>query len=185
MMDEVLAVRRNPGATFEDVVALATEAQSMMVAMHGDPRRWPIAIFGPLGGLIDGMRKHPEYHRWARRRNLIFFQLLVWFILYGVGVKKRPGYNDFLLVRWALLGDEETALELIERSKRDDSVGCTLCWALRSLCKQYPEFEDRFGGIVPRANPEHMLRDAPASADPEAILQRSRWLDAQHQGGTR
>lgn len=183
MMDEVLAVRRNPEASFKDVVALPKIAFEMVQQRYGtNVGHWPISVFGPLGGLFDGVRKHPEFHAWARRRSLVLYGLFVWLILHVIGVKRRTGYNDFLLVRWGLLGDEPTALELIERSKRADEVGCTLCWALRSLSDQYPEFRARFDGLIPKANPEHMLKNAPPGPDSEAILARARMLDREKGG---
>jgi hypothetical protein len=175
MMDQVLAVRRNPHATFDDLAKLGPIALKMIRERFGEnPRRWPISVYGPLAGLLDGVRKHPEYHAWARRRSLMLKGIVVWAILNIMGVKKRPGYNDFLLTRWTLLGDEQTALELIERSKREDSIGVTACWALRSLSSQYPEFHDRFYGHIPAPHVEDMLKDAPKGSDPEAVLRRSR-----------
>ena len=179
-MDQILAVRRNPNATFDDVAGLVPAGMKLLAATFGpDVRRWPRSTWGPLAGLFDGVCKHPEFHAWARWRSLIGKRIAVWFILHVAGVKKWPGYNDFLLTRWALLGDEETALELIKRSKRPDSIGCTLCWALRSLVRQYPEFAQRFDGLIPKANPADMLKDAPAGVDKAQVLRRSEWIDAQ------
>ena len=183
-MDDIMAVRRNPNATYEQVRALYTAAINMFKEQYGPKISiWPRSALGPLGGLLDGMYQHDEYYGLAPLRALIANRIVVWSIL-GL-IKKRPGHNDFLLVRWALNGDEKTALELITRSKRKDSIGCTLCWALRSLCLQYPEFRERFDGLIPRANPDHMLKDAPKDQDPEAVLARSRELDLRHQGGAR
>ena len=176
MMDQVLAVGKNPDATYEDLCALKSSAFAIAEATYGPSMaRWPISAWGPLAGVMDGMFRHDEYYAWARRSALIVNRALVWWILRVMGVKKRPGYNDFLLVRWALNRDEETALELIERSRRADSIGCSLCWALGSLCQQYPEFAARFNGFFPQAQPEHMLNDLPRDADPpEIVLARAR-----------
>ncbi len=181
MMDQVLAVRRNPQATFHDVAELLPAAMKVLSSIYGTAvQRWPRSAWGPLAGLIDGVRKHPEFHAWARFRSMIGKAICVWFVLHVMGVKKRPGYNDFLISRWALLGDEPTALEMIERSKREDEIGCTICWALRSLSSQYPEFRERFEGEIPKANPEHMLKNAPRSA---AGGPEGQFIDSVHQGG--
>jgi len=177
MMDQLLAVRRNPNATFGDVAELIPTGFKMLYMAFG--HRWPRSTWGPIAGVLDGVRKHPEFYAWARRRSLIGNGIAVWFILHVAGVKKRPGYNDFLITRWALLGDEATALELIQRSKRADSIGCTLCWALASLARQYPEFAERFGGLIPKANPADMVKDAPAGVDKAQVLRRAEWIDAQ------
>lgn len=177
LMDRIFEVRRNPAATYEDVRGLLGFALDQFQAHFGPPANWRRPVYGPLAGLVDGVRNHPEWHAWARRRSIIMLGFMVWFVKYVLGVKKRPGYNDFLIMRWALLGDEETARTLLNQTKREDSVGCTACWALRSLCQQYPEFQERFGGLIPKANPEDMLKDAPASSDPADVLRRAQWID--------
>jgi hypothetical protein len=178
MMDQVLAFRRNPNPTWDDVCDLLGETKTMIVEAFGlNPRYWPRSAFGPLGGVLDGVYKHPVFQKEAAFREKLRNRFAVWLFLHVAGVKRRPGYNDFLLVRWALLGDEPTAVELTQRATREDSIGCTLCWALRSLCEQYPEFRVRFIGAFPKAKPAHMLRDAPAGSDMKAVLRRAEWID--------
>ncbi len=177
LMDRVMEVRRNPNATYRDVQGLVRMALEEFQTHFGPPGHWPRSAYGPLGGLLDGVYHHPEWHAWARWLPLLFNPFAVWVILNVMGVKKRPGYNDFLIMRWALLGDEESAQILLKQTTRQDSAGCTACWALRSLCQQYPEFQARFGGLIPKAIPAHMLKDAPASSDPADVLRRAEWID--------
>lgn len=176
-MNSIIAVRRNPAATFEDVAQLGKLALEYMQQAFGPPRHWPRSTWGPYAGLLGAMCDHPEYHAWARTSGLISKRIVVWLILNVFGVKKRPGYNDYLIIRWMLLGDEETAQTILNQAKREDSAGCTACWALRSLCQQYPEFQERFGGLIPKANPADMLKDAPPDADPDTVLRRAEWID--------
>lgn len=160
MMDQVLAAGGNPTATYEDLCALKSSAFAIAENTYGKPvTRWPLSAWGPLAGLMDGMYRHNEYYAYARRSALIVNRLLVWWILRIMGVEKRQGYNDFLLVRWALNRDEETAIELLERARREDSIGATACWALRSLSQQYPEFAARFDGHIPQPQAVHILED--------------------------
>src|SRR6266404_3046432 len=170
IMARVLRVGNDRNAGYEELQDLFRSAIDELKTLFGPPRRWPRSVMGPLLGLMDGMYRHDDWYGYAPRRALFFNR---WSVLGGLlffRLKKRAGYNDFLLTRWALLRDEETACELIERSKRADSVGCTLCWALRSLGVQYMEFFERFAEHIPNPNPEHMLKDMPRGADPVAVL---------------
>jgi hypothetical protein len=181
MMDEVLAIRRNLNTTWDDLYGLLRTVKGMVIEKYGPkPQLWPRSVYGPLAGILDGVYHHPEFQAWARFTSKLRNRVACWFL--QMPIRNRPGYNDFLLLRWALLGDEATAVELTERAKRQDSIGCTLCWALRSLCQQYPEFRARFIGTFPKANPEHMVKDAPKGSDLETVRRRAEWIDKTRAG---
>lgn len=152
MMDKLLASRNDPRL----VPPLYREAIDGMLETRGPAMQWGIGALGPLAGVADGIRKRPGLK--ISLKNRIFYALAVKWVLYVTGVRKRPGYNDFLICRWAILNDEESAELLIARSKRHDNVGCTACWALNSLSQQFLEFKERFSGRIEAPNPLDMLR---------------------------
>lgn len=152
MIDKLLASRSDPKL----VPPLYKEAVNGMLETRGTAMQWGIAALGPIAGVADGIRKRTGLK--ISLKNRIFYALAVKWVLYVAGVKKRPGYNDFLICRWAILNDEESAELLIERSKRHDNVGATACWALNSLSQQFQEFNERFPGRVEAPNPLDMLR---------------------------
>src|SRR5271166_3491425 len=61
----------------------------------------------------------------------------------------RAGWNDYYMVRWFVLRDDDTVRELIRRTQQDGDVGATASWMVSSVSSQIPAFAEaleRVGG---------------------------------------
>jgi hypothetical protein len=90
----------------------------------------------------------------------------------------RPGWNDFHMVRWFVLRQDETVQELVKRASTEGTVGQSCSWMLTSVGRQNPSFAAalrRVGWEPPKPTVAPVIpQEAPIEYDPiEAHRQAS------------
>lgn len=82
--------------------------------------------------LADGEVRYKPIRRWA----LLF---LAWLLRKGARKSgDRPGINDGLMVRWYWTHDQKYVDQMLERAQREDEVGWSCRWMLKSVSESHP-----------------------------------------------
>jgi len=122
-------------------------AKALSRYLAAQPR--DIARYGPCLAMVVTLR---ERNHWpaATVREKIGVRVLTWFLNRGLGAPlppRRPGWNDYYMVRWQLTNEQRLADEIHRRTHYTDPhmVGFTAKWMADSQRSQDCAFNAALG----------------------------------------